>query len=81
MNAWEHVMEWLGFASRRPAPPREDATRSGQVYQSIQRATCAADKADKLSRDVLAQDRALTDAEVDLLGDDWKRGARDQRDR
>lgn len=74
MGVWSHLMDWFGLAPRRPLPPREDARRAGQVYQSIQRANCAADQADRLSRDVLDQEAARF--ELDMIDRDLNRERR-----
>lgn len=79
MDIWSQVMNFFGFTPHCETPSREDPRRARQVYQSIQRANCAADHADKVGQDVLDQESALLDAEVDVLADEWRRRPGDQR--
>lgn len=84
MGVWEQVMEFFGIGPRRPQPPPtspEEHSRAGQVYETINRANCASDHADALGRSVLDQDRALTEAEVELLDGEWRRRAGGKPDR
>jgi len=64
-----HMPPW------RPTPPPERQSQTRSVYDSINRANCASDRAEEISRAVDQQNAKndLFDIERELLEDEWRR--------